>query len=131
LGVGVPMDSRMFREQLQAPKLNGLKNNLYHWKAIETWMSKMCLHDPFGNLKHQLWPKEGLGVKFAIWLPTTKSQESTRFPCVQVVCNILLERSWRGLQLCFRRHLNQGSTHKVIGLQSCRSPNFRNFGAPI
>jgi len=66
LGVGVPMDSRMFREQLQAPKLNGLKNNLYHWKAIETWMSKMGLHDPFGNLKHQLWPKEGPGVKLAI-----------------------------------------------------------------
>jgi hypothetical protein len=25
-------------------------------------MSKMSLHDPFGYLKHKLWPKEGLGV---------------------------------------------------------------------
>jgi hypothetical protein len=26
-------------------------------------MSKMGLHDPFGHLKHKLWPKEGSGVK--------------------------------------------------------------------
>jgi len=26
--------------------------------------------------------KKGSGVKLAIWLPTTKSQESTQFPCV-------------------------------------------------
>jgi len=24
-------------------------------------MSKMGLHDPFGHLKHKLWPKEGPG----------------------------------------------------------------------
>jgi hypothetical protein len=24
------------------------------------------LHDPFGQLKHKLWPKEGLGVKLVI-----------------------------------------------------------------
>jgi hypothetical protein len=32
--------------------------------------------------------------------PTTKSQESTWFPCVQVACNIQLKSSQRGLQLC-------------------------------
>jgi len=26
----------------------------------------MGLHDPFGHLKHKLWPKEGLGVKFIV-----------------------------------------------------------------
>jgi len=26
-------------------------------------MLKMGLHDPFGHLKHKLWPKEGPGVK--------------------------------------------------------------------
>jgi hypothetical protein len=26
-------------------------------------MSKMGLHDPFGHLKHKLWPKEGLSIK--------------------------------------------------------------------
>jgi hypothetical protein len=29
-------------------------------------MSKMGSHDPFGHLKHKLWPKEGLGVKLPI-----------------------------------------------------------------
>jgi len=58
LGVGVPMDSRMFRERLQGSKPNGLKSSLYHWKAIETYMSKMGLHDRFEHLKHKLWPKE-------------------------------------------------------------------------
>jgi hypothetical protein len=64
-------------------------------------MFKMVSNDPFGHLKHKLWPKEGLGVKLAIWLPTTKSQESTWFPCVQVTCDIFLESSQWGLQLCF------------------------------
>jgi hypothetical protein len=35
LGVGVQMDSQMFRERLQGPKLNGLRSYLYHLKAIE------------------------------------------------------------------------------------------------
>jgi len=29
-------------------------------------MSKMGSHDPFGHLKHKLWPKEGPEVKLAI-----------------------------------------------------------------
>jgi hypothetical protein len=29
-------------------------------------MSKMGSHDPFGYLKHKLWPKEGLGVKLKV-----------------------------------------------------------------
>jgi hypothetical protein len=36
LGVGVLVDSRMFKERLQGPKLNGLRSSLYHWKIIET-----------------------------------------------------------------------------------------------
>jgi hypothetical protein len=36
LGVGVLVDSQMFREQLQGSKPNGLKSSLYHWKAIKT-----------------------------------------------------------------------------------------------
>jgi hypothetical protein len=30
-------------------------------------MSKMGLHDPFGHLKHKLWPKEGSGVPPISW----------------------------------------------------------------
>jgi hypothetical protein len=88
----------------------------------------MGSHNPFGHLKHKLWPKERPAIKLTIWLPTTKSQELTRFPCVQVACNISLESSWRALQLVFRLHPDRRSAHKVIALQSCRSPNFGNFG---
>jgi hypothetical protein len=36
----------------------------------------MGSHDPFGWLKHKLWPKEGSGFKLSIWLLTTKNQET-------------------------------------------------------
>jgi heme/copper-type cytochrome/quinol oxidase subunit 4 len=77
-------------------------------------MSKMNLHDPFGHSKHKLWPKEGLGVKLTIWIPTIKSQASHWLPCVQVACHISLESSQWGLQLWFRPHLNRRSSHKVM-----------------
>jgi hypothetical protein len=81
----------------------------------------MGSHDPFGHLKHKLWPKEGSGVELAIWILTIKSWESTRFPFVQVACHIPLETSQWGLQLCFRLHLNRRFVDKVMGPQSCRS----------
>jgi len=86
--------------------------------------------DPFGHLKHKLWPKERLGVKLAVWLPTTKSLESTQFTCVQVACYIPLKISWWRLQLCTRLHLNQRSACGVMGPQSWDSRDFGNFGTP-
>jgi hypothetical protein len=50
---------------------------------------------------------------------------------VQVACDISLEISIRGLQLCFRPHHNQRFKHKVMGPQSCGSLNSRNFRTPI
>jgi hypothetical protein len=88
----------------------------------------MGLHYPFGYLKHMLWPKERLGVKLLIWLPTTKGRELPWFTCMQVACHILLESSWQELQLFFRPHLNQNFTPNVMGLQSCESPNIENLG---
>jgi len=79
LGDGVPVDSRDFRERFEGSKLNGFWISLYHWKALETEMSKMSSHCSFGHLKHKLWPKEGPGVELPVWLPTRKSRESTRF----------------------------------------------------
>jgi hypothetical protein len=76
------MGSRIFKAWLQGSKPIGLKSSLYHWKDIEMQMSKMGWHYSFGHLKHKLWPKEGPGVKLAIWLSTTKSLESTWFTCV-------------------------------------------------
>jgi hypothetical protein len=76
LGIEVSMDSRIFKKQLQGSKFIGLNNFLYHWKFFETYMSKMGSHDPFGYLKHKLWPKEGSKIKLPIWFVTTKSLES-------------------------------------------------------
>jgi hypothetical protein len=90
--------------------------------------------DPFQHVKHKLWPKEGPGVKLAIWLPTTKSRELTRFPCVQVACNIPLESCQRGLQLCFRL-ISIGGLHtkvrgpKVAGVSTLVISGFP-FGKP-
>jgi hypothetical protein len=94
-------------------------------------MFKMGSHHQFGHLKHKLWPKKGSKVNLTIWLPTTKSWELTQFPCVQVTCDILLKSFRRGLQLYFRLHFNWRSSHKVMGPQSCGSPNFGNFEIPI
>jgi len=122
------MDCQIFREQLYKSKLNGLRSSLYHWKALGTYISKMGFHNPFGHLKHKLWPKEGSRVKLAIWLLTTKSKKSPKFPWFQVACDIPLDRSRQGLQLCSRPHFNRRSTHKVMGPQSCRNPSCKNFG---
>jgi hypothetical protein len=61
---GVPNLQR----SISGSKLIGLKSSLYHLKALETYMSKMGLHNSFEYLKNKLWPKEGSGVKVPIWL---------------------------------------------------------------
>jgi hypothetical protein len=78
----------------------------------------------------QVMEKEGLGIKLAIWLPTTNSQESTRPQCVQVECNTLLERSQQELQVCFRPHPNRRFEQGVMISQSRGSPNRDNFEIP-
>jgi len=131
LGLGVSMDSQIFKDQLQGSKFIGLKSYLYHWKYTKKKMFKMASHDPFGHLKHKLWPKERLRVLLTVWFPTIKNQESTWFPCVQVAWNISLEISWRGLQLCFRPHFNWRFACKIMGLQSWESSSARILGLPF
>jgi hypothetical protein len=131
LGVWVLVDFQVFRGRLQGSKLNGLRSSLYHWKALGTYMSKMGSYDPFEYLKHKLWPKEGAGVKLAVWLPTTTSQKSTRFPFVQVACDIPLKSFQWGIKFCVRPNLNQKFTCKVMGPQNHGSLNFGNFGTHI
>jgi hypothetical protein len=94
-------------------------------------MLKMGSHEPFGHLQHKLWQKERSKVKLAVWLPTTKSRESTWPRCVQVKCNTSLESSWWGLQLCFRPHHDQMSAKEVMCPQSCGSPNSWNSGLSL
>jgi hypothetical protein len=42
-------------------------------------MSKMGSHDPFGHLKHKLCPKEGPGVKLAIYINIFYSSNHVHF----------------------------------------------------
>jgi hypothetical protein len=93
-------------------------------------MSKMALHKPFGHLQHKLWSKERPGLKLAIWLPTTKSRESTRPRCVQVEWDTPLESCWRELQVFFRPHPNRRSELGVMSSQSPKSPNRDSFKTP-
>jgi hypothetical protein len=83
-------------------------------------MFKMGSHRPFGHLKHKLWPKERLGVELVVWLPTTKSWESTRFASVQAMCDIQLEIFRQRLQLCTRSSAPSKSLESKLG----------NFGTP-
>jgi hypothetical protein len=58
----------------------------------------------------------------------SKCWESTRFSCVQVVCNTPLKSSRRELQLCFKPCPNRRFDHEVIAPQSCRNSNHGSFG---
>jgi hypothetical protein len=127
---GVLWDSRNFRVRQQRAKHLAFRCFLYHWKGLEVLMSKMASHEPFGHLQHKLWAKEGPGVKLAVWLPTTKSRESTRSQCMQRDCNTPLESSWGELQVCFRPHPNPRSEPGVMSFQSPRSLNRDSFGTP-
>jgi hypothetical protein len=51
----------------------------------------MGLHDPFGHLKHKLWPKEGPWVKLTIWFSTTKVRNCPNF----LVCSWRATDCWK------------------------------------
>jgi hypothetical protein len=82
----------------------------------------MASHWPFGHLSPKLWAKEGLGVKLAIRLPTTKSRESTSSRLPNWKCDMALERSQRGLQLWSRPCCDQTLQSGVMSVQSLGTP---------
>jgi hypothetical protein len=94
----------------------------------------MASHRPFGHLSPKLWAKEGPGVKLAVWLPTTKSRESTSSRCPIRECDMALERSRRGLQLWFRPRRDPTPQSGVMAVQSSESPagtiSGLHFGSP-
>ncbi len=82
----------------------------------------MVSHWSFGHLKSKLWAKEGPGVKLTIWLPTTKSRESTSSRNPIWECNAELERSRRGLQLWFRPRCDRTLQSGIMSSQSLETP---------
>jgi hypothetical protein len=114
------------------PRLPKTQNLIARVKTPrKVYISKMASHEPFGHLQHKLWLKERSGVKLVVWLPTTKSQESTWSWCVHVTCDTSLERSQGELQVCFRSRPNRRPGWEVMNAQSPRSPNRDNFGTPL
>jgi hypothetical protein len=79
----------------------------------------MGLHDPFGYLKHKLWPKERLGVKSTIWLLTTKSHDSLIPLCVGGVPHIV------GKLLTKATTLLETSSQSKVCTQSYGSPKLQ------
>jgi hypothetical protein len=94
-------------------------------------MSKIASHESFGHLQLKLWAKEGPGVKLAVWLPTTKSQESTHSRYALGECNTMLEKSRWELQHWFRPRPNRRSGREAMTVQSPGSPNRDSFGTPL
>jgi hypothetical protein len=82
----------------------------------------MASHWQFGHLQPKLWAKEGPGVKLAVWLPTTKSRESTSSRPRLEECDIALESSRRELQHWFRTRPDPSLGQGAMTAQSSRSP---------
>jgi hypothetical protein len=94
-------------------------------------MPKMASHGPFGHLQPKLWAKEGPRVKLAVWLPTTKSQESTSSRHCLKECDTALESSWRELKFWFKPRPNPSLGRGAMNGQSPGTPTQDNFGTPI
>jgi hypothetical protein len=82
----------------------------------------MASHWLFGHLQPKLWAKEGPGVKLPIWLPTTKSRESTSSWHPIWKCNTALEISQGKIQLWFRPCCDWTMQSRVMSSQSTRTP---------
>jgi hypothetical protein len=59
LGVGIPMESSIFRKAFQGSKLIGLKGFLYHWKDFETYMFETGLHAHLSTYNTSYGKKKG------------------------------------------------------------------------
>jgi hypothetical protein len=87
----------------------------------------MASHWSFGHLQPKLWAKERPGVKLAIWLPTTKSQESTCSRRALRDCDTALESSQKGLQVWFRPRPDRRLGREAMMSQSPGSPKPGQF----
>jgi hypothetical protein len=91
----------------------------------------MASHEPFGHLQPKLWAKEGPEVKLAVWLPTTKSWESTSSQRPLTKCDMALESSRGELQLWFRSRPDRRLEREIMFVQSPETPTRDNFGTPL
>jgi hypothetical protein len=93
-------------------------------------MPKMASHGPFGHMQPKLWAKEGPGVKLPVWLPSTKSRESTSFWRLLKEWNMALEIFQGELQLWFRPHPDPSLGRGAMSVQSPETPTRDSFETP-
>jgi hypothetical protein len=82
----------------------------------------MTSHWSLRYLKTKLWANEGPGIKLAVWLPTTKSRESTSSWHPILECDTTLKRSRGELQLWFRPRRDRMSQSGFMSSQSLGTP---------
>jgi hypothetical protein len=113
----------------ECSELNSKAQNTSHWGVLGV-IGKVL------KRRYRKWPrighlnicspsygqKKGRGVKLVVWLPTTKSRESTSSRPPNWKCNTSLERSRRGLQVWFRPRRDQTSQSGVMSSQSPGTP---------
>jgi hypothetical protein len=87
----------------------------------------MASHWSFGHLQPKLWAKAGPGVKLPVWLPTTKSRESTRSRRALGEWNPALKSFQRGLQVWFRPCPDRRLGREGMMSQSLGSPKPGQF----
>jgi hypothetical protein len=99
-----PLWELEFRWTFESLESNFRGQNPLDWRVpyvIEKLLELKCLkwscmtHLDTSNTSYG--QKKGRESNCQIWLPTTKSRESPRFPCVKVACYIPLESFWRGI----------------------------------
>jgi hypothetical protein len=120
--LGVLWDSRKFQSSIVRVKTPHIGVFFMSFENYRNVNVKNGLTWAIWTSTAQVMAKKRVGVKLAIWFPTTKSREPTWPRCVQLECDTPL-KSYRGeLQVCFRPHPNRRSEQrvwprKIMGLQ--------------
>jgi len=118
LRVGVPRESQIFREKFEGSKTHWIEDVFIPLKRFRDVDVKMGLHDQFEYLQHKLWPKERLGIKVLIWLPTLKVRNHSGLR----VCRGRATNHWKyldeGYNFSWNFTLIEGLHKNVLGIQS-------------
>jgi len=134
-GFGVLRDSRMFRARQQGPKHLALGVFLVSLESSWNVDIENALAFSIWTSVSQVMGKRRAGSQepghlggLPVWLPTTKSRESTSSRCPIWECDTSLKRSWRGLQLRFRPRRDPRSGRGAMTFQSPGSPEPGHLG---
>ncbi len=103
----------MFLVSLESSWSVDIENGL----ALAIWISAAQVMG-----KRRAGSQTATGVKLAVWLPTTKSRESTFSRPPNWECDTSLERSRRGLQVWFRTRRDQTLQSGGMSSQSPGTP---------